>query len=84
MVFCMPIRGLSGLFWVISASLIAAARASAESVPIDMADLDNHATACEDFYQYACGGWIARAEIPQDRPNGPGGLPQLIEKTRSY
>ena len=74
MVFCMPIRGLSRLFWVVSACIFAAARASAESVPIDMADLDNHATACEDFYQYACGGWIARAEIPQDRPEWSRGF----------
>ena len=74
MVFCAPIRGLPRLFWVISACTIAATRAGAESVPIDTADLDQNAAACEDFYQYACGGWIGRAEIPQDRPEWSRGF----------
>jgi putative endopeptidase len=29
--------------------------------------LDRGADACTDFYQFACGGWIARNPVPSDR-----------------
>jgi endothelin-converting enzyme/putative endopeptidase len=33
---------------------------------VDRRALDPKASPCEDFYQYACGGWIAATEIPGD------------------
>jgi putative endopeptidase len=34
----------------------------------DLANLDNSAPACKDFYQYATGGWLARNPIPAAFP----------------
>ncbi len=30
--------------------------------------MDPEADACEDFYTYACGGWLEQTELPPDRP----------------
>ncbi len=34
---------------------------------LDLAAMDPAANACEDFYQYACGGWMRRNPIPDDQ-----------------
>jgi len=35
---------------------------------LDLSALDKTANPCTDFYQYACGGWIAQNPIPADQP----------------
>src|SRR6476661_7708857 len=37
----------------------------ARSVEVDA--LDRKADPCADFYQFACGGWVARNPVPPDR-----------------
>ena len=34
---------------------------------LDVQSMDASANACVDFYQYACGGWVARNPIPEDQ-----------------
>ena len=34
---------------------------------LDTQSMDTTAQACTDFYQYACGGWVARNPIPSDQ-----------------
>ncbi len=35
---------------------------------IELASLDKTADPCNDFYQFACGGWMAKHPIPSDQP----------------
>src|SRR5215471_8345017 len=34
----------------------------------DIGAVDRSADPCTDFYQFACGGWMAKNPIPADRP----------------
>ena len=34
---------------------------------LDVTAMDRAANACADFYQYSCGGWLARNPIPADQ-----------------
>ena len=43
------------------------APATPVDVGIDETALDPTVKPCDDFFQYACGGWLARTEIPADR-----------------
>ena len=36
---------------------------------IDLTSLDRAANPCEDFYQFACGGWISQHPAPPDQPH---------------
>ena len=41
---------------------------SASPAGLDPAHFNKSVDACTDFYQFACGGWLAANPIPADRP----------------
>jgi putative endopeptidase len=52
---------------LLAAVLTAPLAAQRQTTPLDTANLDTTCSACQDFFQYANGGWIRRTEIPGDQ-----------------
>ncbi len=52
---------------LICAIVLAGPAAAQKPVLLDPANLDPQADPCQDFYQYACGGWIRQNPVPADR-----------------
>ena len=61
---CTTLSGalLASLF--VAASAAAQATPTAQTTPLDRANLDTTCAACTNFYQFANGGWLKRNPIP--------------------
>ena len=49
-------------------------------VGLDASALDRTADACGDFYQFACGGWLAHTEIPADKSRWTRSFSEIYER----
>src|SRR5438105_607545 len=58
------------------------AQAPVQTVPLDRANLDTTCAACEDFYEFANGGWLQRAKIPGEYPEY-GAFQQLQDQNEA-
>ncbi|MDB4959924.1 MAG: hypothetical protein JWO36_7493 [Myxococcales bacterium] len=57
---------------------------SLAEIGLDPAALDKTADPCEDFYQFACGGWIAKTQIPADKPTAMRSFVDIQDRNLEY
>jgi putative endopeptidase len=47
---------------------------------IDLSILDRAVSPCDDFYRFACGKWLDRTPIPEDRPLWGRAFSEILER----
>src|SRR5262245_40105527 len=50
---------------------------SLADIGIDATAIDSSVKPCDDFYQYACGKWLERTQIPNDKARWSRGFDEI-------
>ena len=45
--------------------------------------MDRTARPCDDFYRFACGSWLSRTPIPEDRPQWGRAFSEILERNEA-
>jgi putative endopeptidase len=59
-------------------------RRSLASTGLDPDALDRTIDPCDDFYTFACGGWIQKTEVPADKPVAMRSFTDIEDRNRDY
>jgi putative endopeptidase len=58
--------------------------ATLASIGLDPEALDRKADPCDDFYQFSCGGWIAKTQIDADKPLAMRSFVAIEDRNEAY
>ena len=70
------------MFLLLAFATVVSAQAPVQTQPFDRTNLDTTVQACQDFYQFANGGWLQRAKIPGDYSTY-GAFDQLFDQNQA-